>query len=125
MSLPATQSTSARSWQRGLLWSAQALLALAFLAAGGAKLAGVPEIVGLFDRIGWGQWLRFVTAAVEITGAILLLVPRAAWVGAGLLLCTMIGALIVNLTRGEHPAGALALGALALLVLWARRPGTA
>ena len=98
-------------------------LALAFLAAGAAKLAGVAPLVELFERIGWGQWLRFVTAGVEIGGALLLLAPRTAWLGAGLLLATMAGATATNLALGESPAGALVLGALAALVLWIRRPG--
>ena len=36
-------------------WIVQGLLAAAFLAAGGAKLAGVPMMVQIFDQIGMGQ----------------------------------------------------------------------
>src|SRR5258707_316256 len=53
----------------------QGLLAAAFLAAGGAKLLGVPTLVQLFDQIGAGQWLRIVTGLVEVAGAVALLVP--------------------------------------------------
>ena len=35
-------------------WVLQGLLAAAFLAAGGAKLAGVPMMVQIFDQIGMG-----------------------------------------------------------------------
>ena len=44
-------------------WSLQILLALVFLAAGGAKLAGVPMMVQVYDLIGVGQWFRIVTAS--------------------------------------------------------------
>jgi len=56
-------------------WVLQGLLAAAFLAAGGAKLAGVPMMVQIFDQIGMGQWFRIVTGLVEVAGAVALLVP--------------------------------------------------
>jgi len=52
--------------ERIIVW----LLTLAFIGAGGAKLAGVPGIVAVFDRFGLPQWFIYVTAAVEILGAI-------------------------------------------------------
>src|SRR5258706_3505309 len=72
----------------------QGLLAAAFLAAGGAKLFGVPTLVQLFDQIGAGQWLRIVTGLVEVAGAVALLVPAfaalgAAWLGATRLLALL------------------------------------
>src|SRR2546426_8844203 len=56
-------------------WIVQGLLAAAFLAAGGAKLAGVPMMVQIFDQIGMGQWFRIVTGLVEVIGAVALVVP--------------------------------------------------
>src|SRR5260221_12787834 len=67
----------------------QGLLAAAFLAAGGAKLAGVPTLVQLFDQIGAGQWLRIVTGLVEVAGAVALLGPGFARLGAPRLGATM------------------------------------
>ena len=32
--------------------------------------------VRLFERIGIGQWFRYVTAIVEIAGGVLMLLPR-------------------------------------------------
>ena len=40
---------------------------LMFFMAGGNKLAGNPQMVGLFDVIGIGQWFRYVTGALEVT----------------------------------------------------------
>jgi uncharacterized membrane protein YphA (DoxX/SURF4 family) len=74
------------------LWIVQVLLAGMFFLAGGHKVAGDPQMVGLFDAIGIGQWFRYVTGILEIGGGILLLVPRVQAVGAALLSAVMLGA---------------------------------
>ena len=116
-------STPGKSkWIQGLRWTVQALVAAAFLAAGGAKLAGDPSMVAVFDHVGIGQWFRYLTGAVEITGAVLILVPRAAVLGAALLACTMAAAIVTHLAViGGSPLPAAVLLALNLLVLWLRR----
>ena len=48
-------------------------------------------MVETFEKVGVGQWFRYVTGAIEIGSAILLLIPRLAPVGAALLVCTMTG----------------------------------
>ena len=44
----------------------KALLTLAFVAAGTAKLIGVEMMVQTFDGVGIGQWFRYVTGVIEI-----------------------------------------------------------
>ena len=106
----------------GLL-AVTALLTLAFGAAGAAKLAGAEMMVATFDAIGWGQWFRYLTGALEVGSAALLWVPGLQWVGAGLLLCTMIAAVLFHLlVLGPSLIPALVLGVLAAIVLIARRP---
>jgi uncharacterized membrane protein YphA (DoxX/SURF4 family) len=78
------------------LWLTQVVLALMFLMAGGSKLAGTPDMVRLFDAVGLGQWLRYVTGTIEVTSGIALLVPSAAPFGALLLIPTMLGASLTN-----------------------------
>lgn len=105
-----------------LAWSLQALLAAAFLASGGSKLMGVQQMVEAFDRIGLGQGFRYVTGLIEVTSGILLLVPGFAAFGAGLLVCTMIGAIVTHLfVIGGSPLPAIVLLVLAAIVLWLRR----
>ena len=53
------------------------LLSIAFLGAGGAKLAGVDMMVMTFDQIGWGQGFRYLTGAIEVIGVALLVVATA------------------------------------------------
>jgi len=43
---------------------------------------GNPQLVGLFEAIGLGQWLRYLTGTLEVAGAILLLIPRMSGLGA-------------------------------------------
>ena len=103
------------------LWIAQIALAAMFLLAGGSKLAGAPAMVALFDAIGFGQWFRYVTGAIEVGAAIALLIPAAAPFGAALLIPTMIGAVAANLALGQPPAMPLVLLFIASAVAWARR----
>ena len=105
-----------------VLWTIQVLLALAFMAAGAAKLVGNPDMIALFDAIGVGQWFRYVTGTLEALGALLLIVPRQAAFGALLLLCVMAGAILTHLTvLHTAPTAPLALFALAAAIAWGRR----
>jgi putative oxidoreductase len=104
------------------LWVVQIGLALMFLMAGGNKLAGNAMMVGLFDAIGIGQWFRYVTGALEVTGALLLVVPRVTGLGAALLLPVMLGAVSTHLFV-LHNSPAMPVGLLVGLafVAWGRR----
>jgi putative oxidoreductase len=104
------------------LWALRVLLAAAFLAAGGSKLAGAPTMVEMFEKVGVGQWFRVVTGAIEVSGGILLLIPRLTFYGAGLLLLVMVGAVTAHLTvLGGNPAPALILLVLNAVTAWLTR----
>src|SRR5262249_14313978 len=95
---------------RRIVWGVRALLALAFGAAGAAKLAGVPQMVQIFDLIGIGQWFRYVTGAVEVIGALLLLIPGTGFLGGLLLSATMACGVATHLfVIGGNPVPALVL----------------
>jgi uncharacterized membrane protein YphA (DoxX/SURF4 family) len=103
------------------VWSLQILLAAAFIMAGFAKLSGQPMMVEIFEKIGVGQWFRYVTGSIELVSAILLLVPRLVPVGAALLVGTMCGAVLTHLVKlGGSPMPPLVLGCLAATILWLR-----
>ena len=103
------------------LWVTQAVLAAMFIFAGGSKLLGAPAMVDLFNAIGFGQWFRYLTGAIETSAAVMLLIPSAAVFGALLLVPTMIGAVATNLSLGQSPAPPLLLLLFASAVAWARR----
>lgn len=97
------------------------LLAVTFVAAGGAKLAGVPAMVQVFDAIGIGQWFRIVTGTVEIAGAVLLVVPATVGIGAALMSVTMTCAVLTHLLRiGGNPIPAILLLGLSAVLTWVR-----
>ena len=109
-------------WKSAGLWVVRGVLAFAFVAAGGAKLYGVPMLVDEFQHIGLGQWFRHVTGGLELLGAILLLLPQKAALGALLLICIMIGAMITHLfVIGGSPVPAIVLLALNAIVVYAKR----
>lgn len=109
--------------QRRIVWVIRILLALAFGAAGIAKLAGVAQMVQVFDAVGFGQWFRYVTGVLEIGGAVLLLVPAAGFFGGLLLTVIMLGAVATHLVLiGGSPVPALVLGLLSAFVAWRQRP---
>ena len=98
------------------------LLSIAFLGAGGAKLAGVDMMVMTFDQIGWGQGFRYLTGAVEVICVALLWLPRRQVIGAAILGGTMVGAVLTHwLILGPSAVPAIVLGLLCAAVLYIYR----
>jgi len=111
-----------RKYREMLLWVLQGVTAAVFLAAAYPQLAGSPAMVALFDKIGMGQWFRYLTGTVETVGAILLLVPGFAGPGAVLLIAVMLGAVVTHVAKiGGSPAHAASYLVLAALIAWFRR----
>ncbi|AZO77959.1 MULTISPECIES: DoxX family protein [unclassified Bosea (in: a-proteobacteria)] len=117
-----TDISEAPRWRRFGLWAVKALLAAAFAAAGGAKLAGIQPMVEVFDTIGIGQWFRYLTGTIELAGAAALLLPALAGFAALLLAGIMVGAIVAHLTvLPGSPLPAVVLLALCLLIASAHR----
>ena len=107
------------------LWILQIGAAGMFLMAGFSKLSGNPQMVGLFDAIGFGQWFRYVTGSLEVLGALLLLIPRLSGLGALLLMGVMLGAVPTHLfVVGGSPLSAITLLIVTGVVAWGRRKRT-
>jgi putative oxidoreductase len=105
------------------LWTLSGLVALSFIGAGGAKLAGVPVMVDMFDKVGVGQWFRYFTGLLEVAGGIGLLMSRYAFYSTVLLAMVMVGAIIAHVTvLGGSPAPALALLVLSGIIAYLRKP---
>ncbi|WP_426390902.1 DoxX family protein [Variovorax sp. R-27] len=118
-----TSSSTSSPMQRRIVWGVRILLALAFGAAGASKLAGVPQMVQVFDAIGFGQWFRYVTGLVEVGGALLLLVPATGFFGGLLLAATMVCGVATHLVLiGGNPVPAMVLALLSGFVAWRLRP---
>lgn len=123
----ATASTPA-SRSRGVnvaLWVLQVLLALQFVIAGLAKVGGDPAMVEMFADIGIGQWFRYAVGALELAGAIGVLVPRLSGLAALGLVCLMVGATLTNLfVLDASPLLTIGLLVVSALVAWGRWPRT-
>ena len=97
----------------------QALVSLAFIAAGGAKLIGQDMMVQTFEAIGWGQWFRYVTGIIELAAGIGLWLKGLQMISALALVCTMIGAVAAHLlVLGPSAVPALVLGLLSAFLAW-------
>jgi uncharacterized membrane protein YphA (DoxX/SURF4 family) len=106
-------------------WGLKIILALLFLAAAGAKLAGTPMMVHEFGLVGFGQWFRYFTALTELTGAILLLWPGRTVYGAALLTCVCAGAFFAQLLAiHQDVMHTLVLGAILAAIAWSHRQQT-
>ena len=123
MSTPSiTNEDAGKTAGEVFVWLLQVVTAALFFMASLPKLTGDPMMVALFEKIGLGQWLRFLTGALETLGGILLLIPGVAGFGALLLIAVMMGAIITHLTvLGGSPEHAVEYLALSALVAWFRR----
>ncbi len=100
----------------------RSVLTLAFLAFGGAKLAGASMMVETFDSIGFGQGFRYFTGLVELAGAALLWWPNRQIFGASVLGGTMVGAVLTHwLILGPSAVPAIVLGLICTAVLYVHR----
>ena len=109
-----------------VIWILQIVLAAAFLAAGGMKLAR-PRPALVSSGMAWAEDFSAgpvkTIGALEVVGAIGLLLPALTGIAPILtpiaalgLALLMAGAVVVHLRRRETPVPPLVLGVLALVV---------
>jgi putative oxidoreductase len=107
-------------------WMLRGAVAFVFFLIGMEKLTGTTW-VKLFEEIGFGQWFRYFTGIVQITGSALLLIPWTARLGAALIGCTMLGAMILHMFVLSTGAFAAVVPAILLVLVvaagWKGRGG--
>jgi putative oxidoreductase len=109
-------------------WALRLFVAAVFLYEGTDKFGSRRLWIRLFTDIGIGQWFRYATGAIEILGAVLILIPRATTIAVTLLACTMVGALLAHVfIIGVGPQSVLVavLMAAILTVGWRRTAAVA
>ena len=62
------------------------------------KFSASPESVYIFDKVGLGAPGRIGSGIAELIASILILIPATTWLGAGLALAVMGGAIMSHLT---------------------------
>ncbi|MFH8938105.1 DoxX family protein [Streptomyces griseosporeus] len=116
--------TRGRRRARAALRAVQVLLALFFgIASALPKLIAHPTAAEAFDKIGWGSAGMYTIGALELAGAVALLVPVLQSLAATALSGLMVGAFVVQLSvfDGENAATPLILMVPLVLIAWARR----
>ena len=85
----------------------------------------VVPAVEMFATIGIGQWFRHVVGALELAGAVGVLIPRLSGLAALGLIGLMAGATLTNvLVLGTSPLLPIAFMLVSALVAWGRWPRT-
>ena len=62
------------------------------------KFTAAPESVYIFTKVGLEPWGRIGSGVAELIAAILILIPATTWLGAGLALAVVVGAIFSHLT---------------------------
>jgi uncharacterized membrane protein len=110
------------------LRTVQVLLAVFYgVASALPKLIGNQYAVDAFDKIGWGGAGMYTIGALELAGAVALLIPVLQSVAAVALSALMVGAFVVQMVvfGGENAATPLILIVPLVLIAWARRGSNA
>jgi uncharacterized membrane protein YphA (DoxX/SURF4 family) len=80
------------------IWVLRIVAAVIMLQTLFFKFTGHPESVGLFTTLGVEPWGRIGTGVVELVASVLILIPATSYVGAGLAVGLMAGAIGAHLT---------------------------
>ena len=70
---------------------------MVFVVAGLTGLAGMAGSIQLFDHVGLGQWLRYCSGLLALSGGILLLIPSGAIAGSAIATVVTLGALLLQM----------------------------
>ncbi len=106
-------------------WLLRGAVGFVFASLGWEKITAKPDTMWftLFAHIGWGQWFRYFTGALQIAGGILMVMPRTAPIGTFILASTMAGAILFHLFVLGDPFSSVipALLFLAIVTIGRRR----
>lgn len=79
------------------LWVLKILTAMGFTIAGTVKITGNPQMIKNFEDWGYPAGFYLVIGVLELTGAILLLIPKTTFYAIIGLVTIMIGAVVTHL----------------------------
>jgi len=85
--------------QKIISWTVQIIAALILFQTLFFKLTGAEETIYVFTKMGMEPMGRYTTAVVELIAGILLLIPSTVWLGSGLSLGVISGAIFSHFTK--------------------------
>lgn len=86
------------------VWLLSLYLIYNFLPYAYMKLTSADTLFGTFASWGYPSWLVYVVGIVELVGPLMLLVPRVARFGAGVLALLMVAVIATHAMAGELEA---------------------
>jgi uncharacterized membrane protein YphA (DoxX/SURF4 family) len=98
-------------------WLLRVALAVFFFTVGSRTFGEHSMWVPIFNQMGAPSWLRYLTSALQVAGAILLVIPRAFLIGALFIGCTMAGAVLTWMVVLHEPQSAWVPAILLTLLL--------
>ncbi len=93
-------------------WLLRSVVGVSFIFIGKSKFDAHSQWIELFDRLGFGQWLRYLTGTLQVAGALLVLIPRTFAAGIIMLSMTMMGAMAAWVFFLGVPLAAIIPGAI-------------
>jgi uncharacterized membrane protein YphA (DoxX/SURF4 family) len=111
-------------------WIVKIVAAIILLQTLFFKFTAAPESVEIFTRVGIEPYGRIGTGVLELIAAILILIPATAYLGAGLALGLMVGAIGAHITilgivvmddGGQLFIYAVLVAISAAIILWFER----
>jgi hypothetical protein len=100
------------------IWLPRIVVAMLFIFVGKSKFADRSEWVGIFAKIGFGQWFRYFTGTLQVVGGVLVLIPKTFPLGILLIGSTMAGAMAAWIFFLGQPLTAIIPGALLMGLLF-------
>ncbi len=103
-------------------WVIRSAVAFVFVSSGLEKFGiGGGEWTGIFHRIGFGDWFRYLTGVLEVLGGVLLMIPVASIAGAALLVTCMVGAILAHIFKLGDPFSSIINILLIVAIIFAGR----
>jgi len=103
-------------------WILTSLAAAVFIMSATMKFMGGPQVLQMFDHLGWNQGLLLTLAVLESASVVLYLIPRVSVLGAIILTGYLGGAIATHVRVGEPVLLHIAIGLLIWGGLYLREP---
>ena len=82
-----------------ILWGLRIVVAVILVQTLRFKFTGHPDSIYIFETVGLEPIGRIGIGVIELIAAILILVPKTSWLGSGLTVGVLAGAILMHLTQ--------------------------
>ena len=82
-----------------ILWGLKIVVAVILVQTLRFKFTGHPDSIYIFETVGLEPVGRIGIGVIELIAAILILIPKTSWLGSGLAVGVLAGAILMHLTQ--------------------------